>query len=148
MLRTSAFGAHLPGCGQCQATYGQRWAADIAAQPFELCALATSISSPARSENPPASVAPLCPSASPSAGTRPLSHRRIFEIHDAIGGRATDEFSGKSAPDIILLNRPKRSRNETPQLSNMARRISIACDNSRAENGQTFEADTLNRFFF
>ena len=28
-----------PGCGQCQAIYGQRWA-DVATQPFELCALA------------------------------------------------------------------------------------------------------------
>src|SRR5438067_3265289 len=55
-----------------------------------------------------ASAAPLCPSPSPCAGTRPLFHRRIFEIHDAIGGRATDEFCGKSAPDIILVNRPKR----------------------------------------
>ena len=83
-----------------------------------------------------------------SKPTRPLFHRRIFEIHDAIGGRATDEFSSESAPDIVLLNRPKRSRNETPQPSSIARRVSIAYDNSRAENRQTFEADTLNRFFF
>ena len=98
--------------------------------------------------SPPASAAPLCPSPSPCAGTRPLFHRRIFEIHDAVGGRATDEFSGKSAPDVILLNRPERSRNEAPQTSNIARSVSIASDNSGPENRQSFEADALNRFFF
>src|SRR5579864_391488 len=78
-----------------------------------------------------------------SKPTRPLSHRCIFEIHDARGGRAMDEFSGKSAPDIILLNCSPPSRNETPQPGSIARRVSIACDNSRAENRQALEADTF-----
>jgi hypothetical protein len=119
----------------------------IRLQPFELCALANIDLKPGVQRKLPASAAVLCPSPSACDSTRPLFHRRIFEIHDAIGGRATDEFSGKSAPDIILLNRPKPSRNETPQPSSIARRVSIACDNSRAENRQTFEADTLNGFF-
>jgi hypothetical protein len=46
--------------------------------------------------------------------TRPPSHRPIFEIHNPVWGRATDEFSDKSAPDIVLLNRAKTSRNQTP----------------------------------
>src|SRR4030095_5021568 len=80
--------------------------------------------------------------------TRPLSHRPIFEIDNPVRGRATDEFSDKSARDIVLLNRPEWTRNQTPQPSNIARRMGIACDDARAENRQAFEAYPLNRFFF
>jgi hypothetical protein len=77
-----------------------------------------------------------------------LLHPRIVEIHDTIGRQAIGEFSGKSARDIILLNRPKWSGDETPQPSNVARRVSIPRDNARAENDQSFEAGNSNRFFF
>jgi hypothetical protein len=80
--------------------------------------------------------------------TRPLSHRRIFEIHNPVWGRAADEFSDKGAPDIVLLNRTKRSRNQTPQPSYVPRRVSIACDNSRTKNREALEAYSLNRLFF
>jgi hypothetical protein len=80
--------------------------------------------------------------------TRPLSHRPIFEINNPVWGRAADEFSDKSAPDIVLLNRPESTRNQTPQPGSIARRMGVACDDARAENRQAFEAYPFNRFFF
>src|ERR1700688_3670546 len=80
--------------------------------------------------------------------TRPLSHRPIFEIHDPVWGRAADEFSDKGAPDIVLLNCAKRSRNQAPQPSCIARRVSIARDYSRTKNREALEAYPLNRLFF
>src|SRR5678809_825428 len=44
--------------------------------------------------------------------TRPLSHRPIFEISNPIWGRAADEFSDKSARDIVLLNCAEWTRNQ------------------------------------
>jgi hypothetical protein len=79
---------------------------------------------------------------------RPLSHRRIFEILNPGWGRAADEFSDKGAPDIVMLNRAKRSWNQTPQPIGIARRVSIACDNSRTKNREALEACPLNRLFF
>ena len=69
-----------------------------------------------------------------------LSHRPIFEIDDTVWGRAADEFSDKGAPDVVLLNRPESTRNQTPQPSSIARRMGIACDDARAENRQALEA--------
>jgi uncharacterized protein len=80
--------------------------------------------------------------------TRPLSHRLIFEIHNPVWGRTADEFGDKGAPDIVLLNRAKTSRNQPPQPSHIARRVSIACDNSRTKNREALEAYPLNRLFF
>lgn len=42
----------------------------------------------------------------------------------------------------------QRSRNQTPQQSCVARRVSIACDNSRTKNREALEAYPLNRFVF
>jgi hypothetical protein len=69
-----------------------------------------------------------------SRRTRLLSHRPIFENHNPVWGRAADEFSGGGAPDIVLLNRAKRSGRQTPQPSYTARRASIAGDNSQTKN--------------
>jgi hypothetical protein len=79
--------------------------------------------------------------------TRPLSHRPVSEIHDPVWGRAIDEFSDKGAPDIVLLNRAKRPRNQTPQPGYIARCVSVAGDNARTKNRQTLEAYRLNRLF-
>jgi hypothetical protein len=79
--------------------------------------------------------------------TRPLSHRRIFEIFNPVWGRAADEFSDKGAPDIVLLNRAKTSCNQASKPSYIARRVSIACDNSRTKNCQALETYPLNRLF-
>jgi len=79
---------------------------------------------------------------------RPLSHRPIFEINNSVWGRAADEFSDKGAPDIVLLNRPEWTRNQTPQPGSIARRMGITCDDARAENRQACEAYPFNRFFF
>ena len=79
--------------------------------------------------------------------TRPLSHRPILEIHNTVGGRAAEKFRDKRAPDVVLLDRAKRSGNETPQPGDIARRVSIARDNSRAENREALEAYRLNRLF-
>jgi hypothetical protein len=65
---------------------------------------------------------------------RPLSRRPIFEKHNPVFGRAADEFSDTGAPDIVLLNRAKTSRNQTPEPSYIARGMPIACDNSRTKN--------------
>src|SRR6267154_5085542 len=80
--------------------------------------------------------------------TRPPSHRPIFEIHNPVWGRAADEFSDKGAPDIVLLDRAKTSRNQPTQPSHIARRVGIACDNSRTKNREALEAYSLNRLFF
>jgi hypothetical protein len=78
---------------------------------------------------------------------RPLSHRPILEIHNPVRGRAADELSDKGAPDIVLLDRAKRSGNETPQPGDIARCVGIAGDNSRTENREALEACSLNRLF-
>jgi hypothetical protein len=80
--------------------------------------------------------------------TSSLSDRPIFEINKPAWSRAADEFSDKGAPDIVLLNCPESTRNQTPQPSSVARRMGIACDDTRAENCQALEAYLLNRFFF
>ena len=64
------------------------------------------------------------------------------------GRRVADEFSDKGTPDIVLLNRPEWTGNQTSQPRNIARRMDIARDDARAENRQAFEAYPLNRFFF
>ncbi len=79
---------------------------------------------------------------------RAVSHRPIVEINDSVWDRVADEFSDKGARDIVLLNRPEWTRNETPQPGGIARRMGIACDDARAENRQAFEAYPLNGFFF
>src|ERR1700722_11185109 len=81
------------------------------------------------------------------ARTGPLSHRSIFKIHDPVWRRAKDEFSDKGASDVILLDRAKPSRNQTPQPCDIARRVSIACDNTGAKNREALEADPSNRLF-
>lgn len=47
------------------------------------------------------------------------------------GAEPSMNFGDKDAPDIVLLDRAERSRNQTPQPSHVARRVNIACDNSR-----------------
>lgn len=79
--------------------------------------------------------------------TRSLPHRRIFEIHNPVWGRAAEEFSDKGAPDIVLFNCAKTPRNQTPQPSDIARRVSIACDNSRTKNREALETYPLNGLF-
>jgi hypothetical protein len=54
----------------------------------------------------------------------------------------------KGAPDIVLLDRSESTRNQTPQPSNIARRMDIASDDSWPEDRQALEAYPLNRFFF
>ncbi len=66
--------------------------------------------------------------------TRSLSHRPIFEMHNPVRGRAVDEFSDKGAADIVLFDRAKTSRDQAPQPSYIARRVLIACDDSRTKN--------------
>ncbi len=83
-----------------------------------------------------------------SKRTRPLSHRPIFKIHSSVWGRAADEFSDKGASYVVLLDRAKTSRNQTPQPSDIARRVSIACDNSRTKNHEALEAYSFDRLFF
>jgi len=51
------------------------------------------------------------------------------------------------AGDIVLLNRTKTSRNQTAQLGYVARRVSIAYDNSRTKNREALEACPLHRLF-
>src|SRR6188508_274717 len=80
--------------------------------------------------------------------TRPLSHRSVFEIHHTVLGRAGDEFSDKGARDIVLLYRTEWTGDQAPQPRRIARRMSIAGDDARAENRQPFETYALNRFFF
>src|SRR4249919_3200076 len=83
-----------------------------------------------------------------SRRTRPLSHRPVFEINHSVWGRAADEFSDKGAPDIVLLNRPEWTRNQTPQPGRITRCMRIARNDARAENRQALEAYPLHRFFF
>jgi hypothetical protein len=42
-----------------------------------------------------------------------MSHRLIFEMDNPVWVRAADEFSDKGAPDIVLLDRPESTRNQT-----------------------------------
>src|SRR3982751_1820975 len=79
--------------------------------------------------------------------TRPLSHRPIFQIRNPVWGRAADEFSDKSAPDIVLLNGAETSGDQTPQRGYIVRLVRIPCNNSRTKNREPFEADRLNRLF-
>ena len=46
---------------------------------------------------------------------RALSHRRVFEIRNPAWGGIADEVGDEGAPDIVLLDRAERSRNQTPQ---------------------------------
>jgi hypothetical protein len=79
---------------------------------------------------------------------RPLSHRPIVEINHPVWSGAANGFHDKGAPDVILVNRSEWTRNQTPQPSNIARRMDIACDHPRSENRQAFEAYSFHRLFF
>jgi hypothetical protein len=52
---------YLPGCGQCEAIFGQRWAADVATQPFERCALANIDIKPGVQRKPASQCATVMP---------------------------------------------------------------------------------------
>src|SRR4051812_9829909 len=79
--------------------------------------------------------------------TRPLSHRPIFKIYNSVWRRAADELGDKGAPDIVLLDRAKTAGNQASQPGHIARRVSIACDNSGTKNREALEACRLNHLF-
>jgi hypothetical protein len=46
-----------------------------------------------------------------------------------------EEFADKRSTNIVLINRPKRSRNETPQQSKKPRGVRITRNDAGAKNG-------------
>ena len=62
--------------------------------------------------------------------------------------RTAEELSNEGAPDIVLINRAKGARNQAPQPSQIARRVSIACDNPWPKDREALEAYPFDRFFF
>src|SRR6476646_10868355 len=69
-------------------------------------------------------------------------------MHNPVWSGAADEFSDKGACNIVLLNLPEGTRNQTPQPTEIGRRVDIAGDDARTENRQALEANPLDGFFF
>jgi hypothetical protein len=57
-----------------------------------------------------------------------LLHRGIFQDRRAV--TSVEEFTDKGPPDIVLINRPKRSWHETPQQSKKPWGVRITCNDA------------------
>src|SRR5580658_11171982 len=58
------------------------------------------------------------------------------------------KFIDKGPTDIVLINSPKRSWNETPQQSKNRRGVRITRNDTGAKNRQTFKSEAPHRIFF
>jgi hypothetical protein len=63
---------------------------------------------------------------------RSLLHRSIFQDRRAVS--PVEKFTDKGPTDIVLINRPKRSWNETPQQSKKPRGVRITRNDAGAKN--------------
>src|ERR1700730_8882414 len=79
----------------------------------------------------------LCP--------RSLLHRGIFQDRRAL--LAVEKFTDKGPTDIVLINGPKRSRNETPQQSKKPWGVRIARNDAGAKNCQMFKSEAAHCIF-
>ena len=63
---------------------------------------------------------------------RSLLHRSILQDRRAIF--PVEKFTDKGPTDIVLINRPKRSWNETPQQSKKPRGVRVTRNDAGAKN--------------
>src|SRR5580692_5773755 len=75
-----------------------------------------------------------------------LLHRGIFQDRGAV--LPVEKFTDKGPTDIVLINRPKRSWNETPQQSKKPWGVRIARNDAGAKNCQTLKSEAPHRIFF
>src|ERR1700729_2573509 len=73
----------------------------------------------------------LCP--------RSLLHRGIFQDRRAL--LPVEKFTDKGPTDIVLINGPKRSRNETPQQRKKPWGVRVTRNDAGAKNCQTFKSE-------
>src|SRR6202140_2892460 len=77
---------------------------------------------------------------------RSLLHRLIFQDRRAV--LPVEKFTDKGPTDIVLVNRPKRSWNQTPQQSQKPGGVRITRNDAGAKNCQTFKSKAPHRIFF
>ena len=77
---------------------------------------------------------------------RSLLHRGIFQDRRPV--LTVEKFADKGAPDIVLINGSKRSRDETPQQSKKPWGVRITCNDAGAKNCQVFKSEPPHRIFF
>jgi hypothetical protein len=76
---------------------------------------------------------------------RSLLHRGIFQDRRAV--LPVEEFTDKGPTDIVLINRPKRSWNGTPQQSKKPWGVRITRNDAGAKNCQSFKSEAPHRIF-
>ena len=74
-----------------------------------------------------------------------LLHRRIFQDRRAV--LPVEKFTDKGPTDIVLINRPKRSGDETPQQSKELGGVRIPRDYPGPKNCQSFKSEPPYRIF-
>ena len=72
------------------------------------------------------------------------SHGPVVVRHDTAGGRRTGELGGERPADLVLINRPDGTGNQTAEPGQIGWRVRVTGNDAGTEQGEVREADRLD----